>query len=243
MQHCKHSSKSELDGKLMTRHRNVLMTESRLQLALRSGLTVEGWTFDKRSRGDLICRYSLEPEKVITLLRVRGVPWSTMLCNNAATNNKLAVLQWLHSCSCPWEEEPVLMCASARGSIAMLQWLWSVTSPWPSALKLSMLYIAACDHALTVVQWLRAHGADWPTSFSIRQQYADTSVKMSWRLSAVQWALASGSGWLQWKCEDYAADNYELEYFGQKATKLLEWAHVNSCSCTCGHVQQKQQQQ
>jgi hypothetical protein len=46
IQYCVHNSKSELDGKLMTRHRSVLMTESRLQLALRSGLVVTTWTFD-----------------------------------------------------------------------------------------------------------------------------------------------------------------------------------------------------
>jgi hypothetical protein len=101
MQYCVHNSTSELDGKLVTRLRSVLMTESRLQLALSSGLTVEGWTFDKQPQAELICKHSLEPEKVMTLLRAHGVPWSTMLCTGAAILSKLALLQWLHFNSCP----------------------------------------------------------------------------------------------------------------------------------------------
>jgi hypothetical protein len=50
------------------------MTESRLQLALSSGLTVTGWTFSSWHKADLICRYSLEPEAVMTLLRDHGAP-------------------------------------------------------------------------------------------------------------------------------------------------------------------------
>jgi hypothetical protein len=44
MQYCAQNSSSEFDVKLATRHRSVLITESRLQLALSNGLTVEGWT-------------------------------------------------------------------------------------------------------------------------------------------------------------------------------------------------------
>jgi hypothetical protein len=62
-------------------------------------------------------------------------------------------------------------------------------------------------------------------------------------VSAVQWALACGSGWADWKCEDYAVDRYQRMHFKQQATELLEWAHANGCPCTCGHLQQQQQQQ
>jgi glycerophosphoryl diester phosphodiesterase len=116
------------------------MTESRLQLALSSGLSVKDWTFDNVPRAALICLHSLEPDKVMTLLRVHDVPWS-------------------------------------------------------------------------------------------------------WSVSAVQWALACGSGWLRWKCEDYTADNYTTVQRKQQATELQEWAHANGCPCTCGPVQQQQQQQ
>jgi hypothetical protein len=113
IQYCAQTSSAESDKKLVTRHRSVLLTESRLQLALDSSLTVTDWTFDSWSRAMLICHYSLEPEKVMTLLRVHGVPWSINLCNSAAYHNKLSLLQWLHAHSCPWHEEALLLCAGA----------------------------------------------------------------------------------------------------------------------------------
>jgi hypothetical protein len=94
IQYCARDSSAEINGKLVTRHCNVLITESRLRLALSSGLIVQGWTFDKQTYAQAICEYSLELEKVMTLLRVHGAPWSTEMCNGAAFCNKLALLQW-----------------------------------------------------------------------------------------------------------------------------------------------------
>jgi hypothetical protein len=184
-QHCENNSESEFDGKLVTRHRSVMMTENRLKLALSRGLTVAGWTFDSWSHAGLICKHSLEPEQVMTLLRVHGVPWSVHLCSAAAFFNKLALLHWLHAHSCPWDEESVLYSASARGTIAMLDWFLTVVSPWSPRVKQRMLQAAACENTLTVVQWLRAHGADWPTSFSIIN-FGVKRLNMCWHIKAVQ---------------------------------------------------------
>jgi hypothetical protein len=241
MQYCV-QRRSKRQKKFVTRHRNVLMAESRLRLALSSGLTIEGWSFDTPSHADLICKHSLEPEKVITLLRVHGVPWSSELCSGAAYFNKLTLLQWMHAHACPWVEKMLLYFAVARGSIAMLHWLLTVTSPWSSDVKQAMLSVAACENTLTAVQWLRSHGAEWPTSFLVQTKDADTKRRMCWSLSAVQWALAHGSGWREWKCEDYDAAKYRAVDQHQ-ATDVLEWAHANGCPCTCGHAQQQQQEQ
>jgi hypothetical protein len=127
MQHCVQSSASELDGRLVTRHRSVLMSESRLQWAL--SLSVADWTFDTPRKVSLLCELSTEPEKVMALMRVHGVPWSTALCTGAAAYNKLALLQWLHSHACPWDEQLVLYYASMGGSVAMLEWLQTATTP------------------------------------------------------------------------------------------------------------------
>jgi hypothetical protein len=242
MQYCAQNSCSDCDGRLVTRQRSVLMTESRLQLALSSGLTVTGWTFDSRCHAELICAHSLEPEKVMTLLIVYSVLWCTNLCNGATFCNKLALLQWLHAQSCPWAATAVLNCASARGSVAMLEWLLAMTPSWSSDAKQAMLAYAGCHSNLAAAQWLRAHGAVWPKSFTAEIAQAETKLTLCWDVSVVRWALACGSGWLAWRCADYAADNYEI-YFEQQATELLEWAHANGCPCTCGHVQQQQQQQ
>jgi hypothetical protein len=241
IQYCAQNSASEFDAKLVTRHRSVLMTESRLQLALISGLLLEGYTFDSWTRADLICGQSLEPTEVLTLLRLHGVPWSTLLCDGAAYCNKLALLQWLHTHSCPWDTWELLNAASAGGSIAMLEWLVTVTPPWSADLKQFVLNVAARFSRLAVAQWLRAHGADWPTAFSVECGHDEAQQRMCWSVVAVQWAQSCGSGWLDWKCEDYAADQYGLVNLQQQAAELLEWAHANGCPCTCGHIQQQQQ--
>jgi hypothetical protein len=121
IQHCVQSSTAEVDGKLVTRHRCVVTTESRPQLALSGSMRVEGWTFNKVPQAALICVHSLEPEKVMTLFRVHGVPWSTTLCDGAAHCNKLALLQWLQSHSCLWAPHRVLRFASMHGTVAMLE--------------------------------------------------------------------------------------------------------------------------
>jgi hypothetical protein len=243
IQYCVQNSTAAVDSKLMTRQRSILMTESRLQLALSSGLTVTGWSFDTQQNALQICHYSLEPEKVVALLRVHGVPWSTMLCIAAAISNKLRLLQWLRTHSCPWEGDAVLHYASLRGSVAMLERLSTVIAPWSSKTKRGMLHGAALFFNIPVAQWLRAHGAVWPDSFSFDTQDINRAVRVNWSVTAVQWASGCGSGWLNWKCEDYAADKHEVVKFKQQAAELLEWAHANGCPCTCGHVQQQQQQQ
>jgi hypothetical protein len=241
--YCVRTSVCSHDAKLVTDGRSVLMTKARLQQVLRSGLTVAGWTFDKMQKAALVCECSLEPEKVMALLRAHGVPWSTMLCNSAAFCNKLALLQWLHSHSCPWEADRVPRYASRHGSVAMLEWLWTVTAPWSYHVKLDMLVEAGCSNELAAVKWLRARNAVWPQSFSMLCTYSDRTVRKCWSAPAVEWALACCVGWLDWQCEDYSAKKYEDALYKQQATELLEWAHANGCPCTCGHVQQQQQQQ
>jgi hypothetical protein len=243
MQYCARTSLAESDAKLVTRLCSVLMTKSRLQHAFGCGLSVAGWTFDDWPRAQLICEYSLEPEKVMTLLRAHGVPWSHSLCDGAAHCNNLALLQWLHSQSCPLRNDTVLLYASRSGSVAMLEWLLTVTGPWSTDEQQLMFHDAACMNELAVVQWLRARGAVWPEVFYDVIDHVDGVQSSSWHVTAVQWAIASGSGWLDWHCVDYAAEMYETAVYKQQATELLEWAHANGCPCTCEQTESQQQQQ
>jgi hypothetical protein len=242
LQYCVQSSTSEHDKKLVTRHRSGLMSESRLLAALGSGLSVSAWRLSKLSYAEAFCNYSAEPELVITLLRLHGVPWAEMLCIHAALHGKLQLLQWLRSRSCPWDECTVALNAGRGGSVPMLQWLATVTKPWSEGTVADMLTAAASCGKLAAAQWLKGRGAAWPTAFASQFRIqANTAVSQCWSASTVQWALASGSGWLDWKCEDYAADRYRKQHRRAQATELLEWAHANGCPCTCGHVQQQQQ--
>jgi hypothetical protein len=238
LRHCKLSCTSSNDKKFVTRHRSALMSKSRLQLALSSGLVVEDWSMSKLSYADVICTQSTEPEQVMTLLRLHGVPWDAMLCNCAALHARLPLLQWLHSSSCPWSEPAVLHNAARGGAVAMLEWLLTVTAAWTSSAKQQMLYHAAWCDKLDAAQWLRARGAAWPEKFA--GQYngakaAAATVHQCWSLSAVQWVIAAGSGWLDWKCGDYAANKFSSLAAKQHATAVLKWAHSHGCPCTCGH--------
>jgi hypothetical protein len=159
LRHCVLRSNHELDKKLVTRHRSVLMSESRLQLALANGLSVVGWVLNTQPNAEMICKHSLEPVQVMALLRVHGVPWNEKLCIGAAYFNRLQLLQWLHSSSCPWDGYDVLYAAGRGGSVAMFEWLLTVTAPWTNKIKTAMLVRAAWHGKLAAMQWLRAHGA------------------------------------------------------------------------------------
>eukprot|EP00953_Heterococcus_sp_UTEX-ZZ885_P028971 15434-Heterococcus_DN1.PRE.1 len=129
------------------------------------------------------------------------------------------------------------------GSVAMLEWLQTATTPWYVNTKMRLLSSSGLCGNLPAAKWLRAQGADWPPAFVSGVQDEAGATLGCWRVSVVQWALASGSGWLDWKCEDYAADKYRHIKLKLQAEDVLVWGHANGCPCTCGYVQQQQQQQ
>jgi hypothetical protein len=159
LQHCVQNGTTKYIKKLVTRHRSVLVTASRLQLVLNCGLAVKEWPMDESTYPNAICIHSTEPQQVFALLRMQGVPLVSNLCTRAAMNAKLPLLQWLRKSSCPWSEITVLYAAARGGSVAMLEWLLTVTSKWTSSVKQQMLNHAGWNGKLDAVQWLRARGA------------------------------------------------------------------------------------
>jgi hypothetical protein len=243
MQHCALNHSSDYDTKFVTRHRSVLMSASRLQLAIRSGCDVSRLTFEGWLHAEFVCKDSLEPQQVLTIVRLHGVPWSSTLCAVAARYCKLSLLQWLHASSCPGHREGVLRQASRGGSVAVLAWLHTVTPPWSADVKTTMLNRAGWCDELAAAEWLRAQGAEWPQAFAgICACFGSTAtLTQCWSLSAAQWAIGSGSGWLNWKCEDYAQTNFAHTDHKKHAADVLQWAHANGCPCTCGHSTAVQQ--
>jgi hypothetical protein len=223
------------EKKRKTRHRSALISANRLKLALQCGLSVKKWSMEKTTYTDAIGLHLVEPQQVMALLRLHGVPWDTMLCSNAALHSKLPLLQWLRRSSCPWNEVDVLCNASRDGSVPVLEWLLTVTGKWTDSVKVEMLNHAAWCNKLDAVKWLRVRGADWPNKFT--EQYTsavtNTTVTVCWSLAAVQWAISSGSGWLDWHCNDYAGVKYDYKSEKQQAAAVLQWAHANGCPCTC----------
>jgi hypothetical protein len=161
----------------------------------------------------------------------------------AARYRKLPLLQWSRANSCPWREPAMLGNASVGGSVLLLEWLLTVTAPWPAYFKTGMLDRAGWNNHLAAAKWLEAQGAEWPLKFigQAASRRVTTAKQRCWTLPAVQWAIASGSGWLDWRCQDYAAGSYVCEKSRQNAADLLKWAHANGCPCTCEHHHHQQQ--
>jgi hypothetical protein len=93
MQYCVLNSTCEADKKFVTTLCSTIMSESRLQLAVTCGLSIEDLTVNKWYYAELVCGHSTAPEQVLTLLRLHGVPWDADLCTSAALHAKLPLLQ------------------------------------------------------------------------------------------------------------------------------------------------------
>jgi hypothetical protein len=113
----------------MTRYRSAIITESRLQHAALNGFCITDLYMTTYRHATLLCKHSLEPELVLTQLRLHGVFWDSVMCNSAALVGRQSLLQWLHSEGCWWIADDVLSNASRSGSVPLLQRLGSVTKP------------------------------------------------------------------------------------------------------------------
>eukprot|EP00953_Heterococcus_sp_UTEX-ZZ885_P008670 5174-Heterococcus_DN1.PRE.8 len=120
--------------------------------------------------------------------------------------------------------------------------------PWDDQQLSLHLWYAGVDDELDVVKWLHEQGAGWPTGF---YNLKDVSNSHCWSLRCVQWALATGSTWLVWRCQDLAPEHYHCNSGGTEhsadhsddtcspkcdrkyAAELFQWAHENGCPCTC----------
>jgi hypothetical protein len=248
LQLCAHTTTCAHDKKCVTRHRSTIMSESRLQYAKANGLRWADLQMAHHGNAALICAHSLEPERVVELLGLHSAPWDSVMCEQAARYGKVDLLQRLYCSDCQWDECQVLLNASSNGCVPVLQcrccvpvlqWLARATDPWPDDIMAEMLAAAASCDQLAAAQWLRARAAPWADAFA-SENYADSdSYEVSrecWCVSAVQWAIASGSGWPDWKCEDYDAGKYTADR-QQQANDVLNWAHANGCPCTCEPLQ------
>ena len=239
LRHCVLNSNSTAahDKKCVTTYRSAIISESRLQYAKANKLCTLALDITQDKHADLICRHSLEPDRVVTLLRLCGVSWGNTMFRSAAFYGKLDLLQWLHRHDCYWNQKNVLCNTSRGGSVRVLQWLATVSKPWSEGTKAEMLTDAASCDKLAAAKWLRATGAQWPTAFASEyKEYDDSMVRQCWSLCTVKWAIACGSGWLKWKCEDYAADRFQDKIDKQHAmcstgrTPTAAHAHVATSS-------------
>ncbi len=78
------------------------------------------------------------------------------LCEKAARQGHLQVLQWLRAQRCPWNAD-TCRSAAENGDFEVLQWLREQECPW-NTVGCSW---AAMNGHLEVLQCLRAHGCPW----------------------------------------------------------------------------------
>jgi hypothetical protein len=239
------SSASEMH-KLYTLYGKAVITTGRLQLALENGLTIEQVDTSDWKVAKAFTTKSLEPMKVLALGRWYGLRWNDLLTSYAAEFEKYKLMEWLLKCGCPWNPGSCLLMDIRR--IEHMKQLRAITGPWPIDRLNGISWSAALhDCALDTVKWCREQGAAWPESF---YDHTNAPYGNCWSLNCVEWALANGSTWLTWRCQDLAphqfhcrlgiqvADHSEDACKGgycdrRKANELFVWAHENGCPCTC----------
>jgi hypothetical protein len=210
MKLCYNRAAKRCTDKLRTCYKSTIITAARFQLALDSGLKVAAlqneriwWKLARQ-----IVKCSLEPSDVFTIAKLHDFRWSDSLCADAASANKLDLLQWLHKSGCPWDLYSVREAAIERATfsdqpskgLAMLKWLYSVTDsvePWSQDVLDEQLWEAGINDNLELAKWLREIGAAWSASFHTAAEMYEPGF---WDLPLVKWALANGckciSKWL-----------------------------------------------
>jgi hypothetical protein len=85
-----------------------------------------------------------------------GVELPSNICNIAAINGQLEILQWCRRIGCSWNELTFGR-AVRSGSLDLLMWLRSENCPWDEWTTT----IAAADGRLEILQWARSSGCPW----------------------------------------------------------------------------------
>jgi hypothetical protein len=166
--------------------------------------------------------------EVITQLRLRGLRWDSCFCIKAASKCDLTLLSWLDSVGCDWELEQMAVGLN-KDNHALLRWLTERRKQWPTQVVAECFERAAIEGDFDGLQYfLEVHAASWPKKFC--------SMQGVWDLSAFKFALENGSGWGNWRCQDWKKLHITI-FWKDEAAAVLEWAHNNSCPCTCDQQQ------
>jgi hypothetical protein len=181
---CKQAPNNDFD----TFHRNMLMSVSRLQLALDNGVTIAQLAIDGWELADAIVNKSVEPIAVLTLARVYGLQWDEWLTKLAVASEKYELLKWLLKCGCPCDLDAILV----NIDFDHFKRVRAAICRWPVDKLTELMDRAALYNDLDIAKWCREQGAEWPRDFFHMQ-----GTLRVWPLRFVQWAIANGSTWLE----------------------------------------------
>jgi hypothetical protein len=118
----------------------------------------------KEKSRELLCNYAAR-NGCLSLLqwaRLNSCCWEAWTCFCAASGGHLAVLQWARQNACPWDESTCTG-AAAGGHLAVLRWSRQNGCPWNGWTCAN----AAAGGYLAVLQWLRQNGCPWNRDYCI----------------------------------------------------------------------------
>jgi beta-lactamase class A len=99
---CADAGRADQKHKLRTSYKSSIATAARLQLALRSGLTVQELATDEWRFAKNVVTYSVNPVAVLSLAKTYDLSWAVCYTEVAAEAGDLQLLQWLHEHGCKW---------------------------------------------------------------------------------------------------------------------------------------------
>jgi hypothetical protein len=249
---------SQIEGnkssRLNTCRASIVMTAARLQLALDNGLTCEKLVQHSWLLAYAVAEQSIEPVPVLTLARVYGLQWTYDFTSAAAEVKRYDLLKWLHKCGCTLDLDLIREDAYDSDDLEHMKQLYTITGPWPADHLTDMLWDSGCYNDLDTAKWCREQGAAWPTSFYhhfvSEIEEINRSTSDCWTLRCVQWAIANGSTWRTWRCQDVAPQLYRCKSddtehsddtcnsncHRKNAIEVFRWAHQNGCPYTCNEA-------
>ena len=108
----------------------------------------------KKYNNSNICDWAAKNGRldVLQLAREQGCPWSDWTCTLAAKNGHLHILQWAREHGCPWD---ALTCsyAAENGHLHILRWAHEHGCPW----DVYVCLYAAWGGYLHILQWALEH--------------------------------------------------------------------------------------
>ncbi len=133
------------------------------------------------------------------------------VCEVAARNGHLELLQWARSRGHPWDTWTCVNNATRNGHLALLQWIREVepSCPWDWCICSS----AAAGGHLELLQWAHDNGRP-------RHVRTCTAAAEGGHLQLLQWAHDNGCPWNKWTCAAAAAGGH---------LELLQWARSQEC--------------
>jgi hypothetical protein len=127
----------------MTLFSSIFSSPSRVTLAIESGVdcSKESYQFAAGRRASV---------ETLAVAHELGMPFTVETMQGAARyDNKLPVMQFLHTQGCPWYE-PTCTAATKRADFAMLRWLHENGCPWYS----QILQEAASSGNVEMTAWV-----------------------------------------------------------------------------------------